>query len=354
MPDWSYRTLFRPLLFGLPEEWSRGIALGAIGTLARFPGGGRLIDLMGHMQPSAELELVKGGLRFSSRVGLGFRVDPTGKALSAMARFGFGCLEVGPLGRSAAGDFTPAKWQAGCTQSAIADQSGDWQVCSETLQAALRSRPPGGPPVLLRVRIDDWVSSPEKTASTLKAVGELALAVEGMVIDAGHLDVADWLSLIRTATGTLPLIWRHAGTGALSDAVQKALHAGLLQGVLWEPSGELASSGSGREAPQLSGSLQALRVSLGTEGLLIVRTGASDPQEILDLRDAGADLVFVDWCSRDQGWPNESMKRNWPGSHCRSSPPIPAACPKAGCGRCCRGWDSLLGAGWHWLSLYRG
>ena len=97
MPDWSYRTLFQPLLLRLPVSLARAVALGGIGTLAKLPGGKYVIDFMGHMQPDAALSLEKGGLKFPSRVGLGHLIDPAGSALAAMSRFGLGCIEVGPL-----------------------------------------------------------------------------------------------------------------------------------------------------------------------------------------------------------------------------------------------------------------
>src|SRR5690349_11509457 len=51
MPDWSYRPLFRPLLFRLPAAPARALTLGVMGTLARLPGGRALIDGMGHLAP---------------------------------------------------------------------------------------------------------------------------------------------------------------------------------------------------------------------------------------------------------------------------------------------------------------
>jgi hypothetical protein len=55
VPDWSYRTLFRPAIFALPTKSARDLALMAIGTLARTPLGNRVVDFLGHMRPEAEL-----------------------------------------------------------------------------------------------------------------------------------------------------------------------------------------------------------------------------------------------------------------------------------------------------------
>src|SRR5437763_15291455 len=55
MPDWSYQTLFRPLLFRLSPIRARTITLGAMGALAALPGGGKVIELFGDTQPPASI-----------------------------------------------------------------------------------------------------------------------------------------------------------------------------------------------------------------------------------------------------------------------------------------------------------
>ncbi|MBI1901086.1 MAG: dihydroorotate dehydrogenase [Planctomycetia bacterium] len=97
MPDWSYRTVLKPLLFLLPAQAARGFALGAMGTLARLPLGGRVIDFLGHMRPADALRRELLGTTLASPVGLGCGLDVHAVALRALARFGFGFLEVGPV-----------------------------------------------------------------------------------------------------------------------------------------------------------------------------------------------------------------------------------------------------------------
>jgi dihydroorotate dehydrogenase len=97
MPDWSYRTVFRPVLFRLPAETARDLCLGVMGTLVRLPLGPACIDLLGHMRPPGRLARSFFGLRFSTPIGLGAGIDPTAFALPALARFGFGFLNIGPI-----------------------------------------------------------------------------------------------------------------------------------------------------------------------------------------------------------------------------------------------------------------
>ncbi|MGF9913569.1 hypothetical protein ABEX47_02070 [Paenibacillus ehimensis] len=98
MPDWSYQTLFRPLLFGLPAETARDFTLGAMGLLSRLPGGTLVIKTLGHMESHPILESEAcGGLRLKYPVGLSGGLDVHGTAHRALAQFGFGFIEIGPV-----------------------------------------------------------------------------------------------------------------------------------------------------------------------------------------------------------------------------------------------------------------
>lgn len=97
MPDWSYQTLFRPLLFLLPAKRARRLTLSAIGMLGKIPGGSLIIEIMGHMKPPASLSRPLATLSLSSPIGLGAGLDPDLKATEALSRFGFGYIEIGPV-----------------------------------------------------------------------------------------------------------------------------------------------------------------------------------------------------------------------------------------------------------------
>ncbi|XEC95907.1 hypothetical protein AB6A23_04895 [Paenibacillus tarimensis] len=97
MPDWSYQTLFRPLLFGLPSRLARTLTLTAMGSLSRVPGGAFVIRTLGHMEPSPLLMRSIAGLALGTPIGLSGGVDPQGTAHKALAQFGFGFIEHGPV-----------------------------------------------------------------------------------------------------------------------------------------------------------------------------------------------------------------------------------------------------------------
>lgn len=92
MPDWSYQTVFRPILIRLPFETARNLSLGFMGGLARLPGGGLVISLLGHIKPDSELRRHVAGLAISSPVGLGAGIDTQNVAIDALGKFGFGLL----------------------------------------------------------------------------------------------------------------------------------------------------------------------------------------------------------------------------------------------------------------------
>lgn len=97
MPDWSYQTIFRPLLFQLPSRLARDFTLRAMGTLSRVPGGSFIIRTMGHMEASPILATKLAGIPLKYPVGLSGGLDPEGTAHQALAQFGFGFIEIGPV-----------------------------------------------------------------------------------------------------------------------------------------------------------------------------------------------------------------------------------------------------------------
>ena len=97
MPDWSYQTVLKPLLFALPPRTARDFSLGLMGTLARLPLGSAVIDFLGHLRPPKTLGRRHLGLTFPSPVGLGSGLDPEGRGTAALERFGVGFIEVGPI-----------------------------------------------------------------------------------------------------------------------------------------------------------------------------------------------------------------------------------------------------------------
>ncbi|HLO04374.1 MAG TPA: hypothetical protein VK191_14775, partial [Symbiobacteriaceae bacterium] len=97
MPDWSYHTLFKPMLFGLQPDKARDFTLGVMGNLASRRWGPHLIEFFGHMAPAKALQTSMLNLTFPTPVGLEAGLDRDGVGLRALARFGVGFVEIGPV-----------------------------------------------------------------------------------------------------------------------------------------------------------------------------------------------------------------------------------------------------------------
>lgn len=97
MPDWSYHSIFKPLLFRLPAKLARNLTLQAMGGLSRVPGGTFVIRTMGHVELPPELQDELAGVPVSCPVGLSGSLDPHGTAHKALAQFGIGFIELGPV-----------------------------------------------------------------------------------------------------------------------------------------------------------------------------------------------------------------------------------------------------------------
>jgi dihydroorotate dehydrogenase len=101
MPDWFYRTVSQRVLMRLPVPRGRNLAVGMLGFVARLPGGGWLIDMLGHQRPDPALQFDLWGRKLCSPLGFGAIVDGQAAALPAWTRFGFGYIEVGPVNLTA-------------------------------------------------------------------------------------------------------------------------------------------------------------------------------------------------------------------------------------------------------------
>ncbi|REE56433.1 dihydroorotate dehydrogenase [Paenibacillus taihuensis] len=162
MPDWSYQTLFRPLLFRLPGRIARSFTLGAIGTLSRLPLGSFVIRTLGHMEPAPLLRSKIGGVELATPVGLAGSADPAGTAHRAMAQFGFGFIELGPVMAEplAAGEVSPGAGAAPIrldaareriVYPAYAEHAGGGAAAAAAAAAARLAKPGHALPQLVRL-----------------------------------------------------------------------------------------------------------------------------------------------------------------------------------------------------------
>src|SRR5262245_16851228 len=148
MPDWFYRTGSRPVLFRLSAERARDFALGVVGLLVRLPLGGAVIDFLGHMRADPRLARTVAGVTFPAPVGLGPGLDARAVALPALARFGVGFLEVGPV--TLAGSAGAAPLERRADQEAVWAPEPRASLSLAEATARLREARASGVPLVVR------------------------------------------------------------------------------------------------------------------------------------------------------------------------------------------------------------
>lgn len=97
MPDWTYQTVFRPVLRCVPYSAAQSVAFGVMGLLGSWWSGRAVIRLMGHAKPVPDVAVRRAGFELPAPVGLGCGVDIQSRAVAACSLFGFGLIEIGPV-----------------------------------------------------------------------------------------------------------------------------------------------------------------------------------------------------------------------------------------------------------------
>ena len=97
MPDWSYRTVFQPVLARLPFSTARTLALSTVGALGKSKFGRTVIASMGHMIPDPQLATKLGNVWLQSPTILSYALDVDQLATFAFTQFGLGMIEIGAV-----------------------------------------------------------------------------------------------------------------------------------------------------------------------------------------------------------------------------------------------------------------
>ena len=289
MPDWFYRTVTRPLFFRLPAVQARDFALGFMGRLVRLPLGPAAIDFLGHMRADPRLRQSFLGIDFPTAVGLGPRLDGGARALPALARFGFGFLEVGPVTEEPAAGRAPIRREE--AQQALWSPDPPLSLGLAEVKPRIEEAARTGLPLIVRT-------------GSAEVIRALAPHVRLFALDTLRQAVAEgwsaeaWSAHLATLLGAsyrpvLLCIPADLDTQTYVDAAAEAGVAGLLV------DGSVAAENGGRRigSPAREPALAQVRhwrERHGKDFLLIASGGIHEPEDALALRAAGADLVEVD------------------------------------------------------------
>lgn len=287
MPDWTYQTVFRPILFQLDARTSRQIAFGSLGRLAELPFGKHLIRFMGHMAPDPRLATERSGISACSPVGLSQRLDPQLLGTKGFAEFGFGFLEIGPIRKDPVSNRGPITIDHH-TESITFDEPLDCITVS-TARARLENWTQRATPILA------WL---EPTSSD-----ELSEMVDQLREFAAEFILPiDRLELLEKFDGSLfvalsPLQWRD---GPLRDRITSVATTGKLRGLIVCPMPETNDTNGvtlklGLEYQQESiDTIRELRRTFGPSMVIIGACGIHAPVDALDNLRAGTDFVRLD------------------------------------------------------------
>jgi dihydroorotate dehydrogenase len=258
MPDWSYRTVLRPLMLRLGPERSRRLAIATLTRLSRLPFGLAAIDFLGHMRPDARLRTQVGTLEMASPLVLGAMIDAAGEALPAFGRFGAGLIEVGPVAERGNG------------------VRPDWRVDLQTGSVT--------PTVALTVGVDAVAANLSRVSNDTPVCVRIA--------------PADPASVRRVAER----LHKHAAMFSVDRAVDIAEAAAFRPVLLRIPSDaeqpeELAGAAMREGAAgiwlQSAAHVRSLRAALPRDAV-IVAGGVNDPGDVRRVLDAGGDAAVID------------------------------------------------------------
>lgn len=306
MPDWSYRTLFRPILSRMKPESARAATLHAIGAVSRFPGGALLIRTLGHMEPAPQLAANRAGLRFETPVGLSGRIDPSGTAWKALAQFGFGFIEVGPITIDPVAMNTPIIQDNERERLVFPHPYANAGI--DAAERALKRRAPAvrGTPLFARTRHNDGATVEESLEAQSELAERLLPYADGWVIEAADSgwQVEDNVRYIRKlaklnrwkgrdlpAFLALPLALDRHRLDAILDAMaaDSELWSGVVLGDTYAAAeeAELGPNGKERTIPLL----RTVRSRFPEPFVVIASAGVHEPHDALDLMREGASFV---------------------------------------------------------------
>jgi len=291
MPDWTYQTVFRPTLFRLRPETGRNLALGAMGLLSRLPLGKHVIQLMGHMRPDRRLSFERNGLEFSTRVGLGCELDSQLKATPALAEFGFGYLEIGPVVRRAS---EPGPVELDVASETIQLAAPRAALTADVIRKRIEQDGPFAVPLFARIESDSTVEAAETCR-------ELNPLVDGYFVPINKLDaIASAFDESPESMSDRPaLLGVVEGPFGQDDQTLRrcveAVRAGQIAGVVVAE--ESQPDGTRRLEPAAATDvlhrIRRLRAAVGSQPVVIDSVGIHSPADVLDAIEAGADLVQV-------------------------------------------------------------
>ena len=261
MPDWSYHGIFRPVLSKLPPTVSREFIHKRMNMIASLPFGlgGHVINFLGREESSPLLHKSFNGLRFKNQVGLSGKIDPHLTGTKAFTNLGFGFLEIGPVTIQPTENWTtPVVVEK--DKRIIFPENAESIGLIDTINVLKKVKKKQ--PILIRLS--------GNSEEMMKMMDSLESFADGFIMEE--------CELVKNYSSTKPIYLSVSASSTISfDKIKQ------FAGVVIEEGSGLA---------ELKEKITKLRLE-GYEGTVITSGGIYEPDDALQLFDAGADLVML-------------------------------------------------------------
>ncbi|RLQ91029.1 dihydroorotate dehydrogenase [Planomicrobium sp. Y74] len=283
MPDWTYHTVFKPGLSHFTAKAGREFIHQGMTLISTVPGGSKLIEYLGHTNPSAQLETELFGFKISNPIGLSGKIDPELTGTKAFGHLGFGFIEVGPVTSTPEVDRVPIYTHA--RDNLVFPYSPESPGIEKTV-TKLRELKEFQKPVFIRV------GNTKSFNETLTLSQVLADYGDAFIVR-GHYSDDEWQSL-KGSLKDKPLLVACSLDELDNYAIGKLTANKWLDGVIVDE--EAKDTGVGLECPlSQANSLmgKAAEIRSRSKIPIIVSGGITEPKDALALFGAGVDLVML-------------------------------------------------------------
>lgn len=283
LPDWSYHTVFKPVLTRLPDSYGREFIHRGMSLISTIPGGSSLIKNLGHTEPSQKLETSILGLTISNPVGLSGKIDPKLTGTKAFGHLGLGFLEVGPVSiipnESSSPRFTQER------DNLVYSYPLESLGIEETVNK-LKELKKFNKPIFIRIGKTGLCEETVSLIETLFDYGDAFILEERF----SNHD----LESIKKVLKSKPLCYSFSHPQLDTDYLSNLIGKKYIDGVIIEE--QALDTGSGQMFPlvqveNLTKTIQEVKAI--TDMPIIVSGGILEPKDALGLFQSGADLVML-------------------------------------------------------------
>lgn len=283
VPDWSYNTLFEPVLKRVPSPKGREFIHHGMSLISSIPGGSKVIEFLGHMETSPILEKNLFGITFTNPVGLSGKIDPNLSGTRAFAHLGMGFIEVGPVLSIATLSEPPRFTQT--KDNLIYTHSLESIGVNETIKK-LEKIQPYNKPIFIRLGATDSYEETLALAMKLQKYAD-AFILENRVSE-------EELENLRANLVETPLLYSFSYRNMDFNYIEELVTTKQINGLIIEE--EAIDHGDGLVFPlsQVDKLSEAIHQIKGKMDIpIIISGGISEPNESLSLFRSGADLVML-------------------------------------------------------------